>query len=438
MARPLFAYFAPVAKKQKGSPFCSIRALNSVQAFGPRGVCQCSFEQSGGAVTPRRTYGMRKKGSRWFFKYKENDAWRERAAGTSDYQEARKVRAQFIQDLEKGRLPNDRAKWTLKDSVAEWLSERQLRIRRGSYASEKTITRNLCREFGPDVTLEEIANIHSIRKYETIRLRQGISCKTVNNETMVLAAILKGANLWRQVADDYRPLRVAQTDVAKALTREETHRLVDAAISADISAVAPYAAIASWSTGARANEIRSMRLGAIHLDGDKPFVYISRASTKTDAGARYVALDTLGRWAFDKLVTRCKLLGGSQPEHYLCPTLLERHTRATDPLSGRRGYDLHHPQSSWQKEWNRLRKTIGLECRFHDLRHSYITRAAEAGVPLAVTQAQVGHMSAQMIAHYTHISIGAIHKAAEQIELQSLEFVSKLDLTSDEVAGGYQ
>jgi hypothetical protein len=73
-------------------------------------------------------------------------------------------------------------------------------------------------------------------------------------------------------------------------------------------------------------------------------------------------------------------------EHYVCPTLLEKHTRQADPLHGSTGFDVNHPQSSRD-----------------------ITRAAEAGVPLPVTQAQVGHMSVQMVEHYTHICQGAIH-----------------------------
>lgn len=81
-----------------------------------------------------------------------------------------------------------------------------------------------------------------------------------------------------------------------------------------------------------------------------------------------------------------------------------------------------------------MRKSVGiLHRRFHDLRHSYITRAAEAGVPLAVTQAQVGHLSTQMVAHYTHICQAAIHHAAEQIEKNSGDLLRFLDRSSIEV-----
>jgi site-specific recombinase XerD len=55
-----------------------------------------------------------------------------------------------------------------------------------------------------------------------------------------------------------------------------------------------------------------------------------------------------------------------------------------------------------------------------------VTRAAEAGVPLSVIQAQVGHLSPAMTDHYTHISVAAIHKAAKQIEENSQELLQQM------------
>jgi integrase len=132
-----------------------------------------------------------------------------------------------------------------------------------------------------------------------------------------------------------------------------------------------------------------------------------------------------------KLIDRAKRLGATQPDHYLLPTLLERHSRPTDPLYGKgEGFDPTHPMGSWAKEWNRFRKAAKIQHRrFHDLRHTYCTRAAEAGVALAITQAQVGHMSQALTAHYTHVSERAIHKAAQRIELHSADLMKHLGLT---------
>ncbi len=91
--------------------------------------------------------------------------------------------------------------------------------------------------------------------------------------------------------------------------------------------------------------------------------------------------------------------------------------------------DPAHPQSSFDAEWDDVRAKAKIEHRrFHDLRHSYITRCAEAGIPLSVVQAQVGHMSAAMTEHYTHVSEAAVHKAAKQLERESADLLKRLGL----------
>ena len=51
----------------------------------------------------------------------------------------------------------------------------------------------------------------------------------------------------------------------------------------------------------------------------------------------------------------------------------------------------------------------------HSLRHTFVTRAIEAGVPPHVVQAVVGHSSAAMTEHYTHLSDKAVLAAFEKI-----------------------
>jgi integrase len=380
----------------------------------------------------RRSRGVYLRRQYWYFKYKREDGnWVEHATRTTDYQQALAIRAAFLIDLKAGCLPNDRGRWTLEQVATKWLDDRQLRVASGTYRSERSIARNLLRVLGADTTLLNVADIHAVRRYESLRLREGVSAKTVNNEVLVLAALLREANLWHRVAVCYKALKVQSTDVGDALSRDETCKLIQIAQAAAPSAVAPFAALLSYSTGMRIKEIKQLRLGSIHVDTAKPFLQVRRSTTKTDRGARYVALDKIACWAMKKLLLRAKMLGAVEPEHCLFPTLREKHTRKTDPLYGGAGYDPTHPQSSWDKEWNEVRRLAGINRRFHDLRHSYITRAAEAGVPLLVTQAQVGHMTAGMTAHYTHVCQAAIHDAAEQIEKNSSELLTHFDFSDD-------
>jgi integrase len=41
---------------------------------------------------------------------------------------------------------------------------------------------------------------------------------------------------------------------------------------------------------------------------------------------------------------------------------------------------------------------------FHSLRHTFVSRAVESGVPVGIVRALVGHASASMTEHYAHIS----------------------------------
>jgi integrase len=52
------------------------------------------------------------------------------------------------------------------------------------------------------------------------------------------------------------------------------------------------------------------------------------------------------------------------------------------------------------------------EVSFHSLRHSTVSILKNNGVPQAVVQELVGHDSAQMSAHYTHVGREALEKAA--------------------------
>ncbi len=260
----------------------------------------------------RRSCGLYRRRQYFYFKYKNEDGvWLERTTHTTNYQEARATRAAFLRELEEGRLPNDRGRWTLEQAAAKWLDDRKLRVTQGTYLSERTITRNLLRVLGAKTTLLKLADIQTVKRYETLRLREGRSAKTVNNEVLVLAGMLRESNLWHRVAASYKPLRVQRSDVGDALTRDEACKLIQIAQAAEPGAVAPYAAVFSYSTGMR---IKQVRLGSIHMDTAQPFLQVRRPTTKTDKGARYVALDKIACWAMEKLLVRSKMLGAVEPD----------------------------------------------------------------------------------------------------------------------------
>jgi integrase len=226
--------------------------------------------------------------------------------------------------------------------------------------------------------------------------------------------ILRRGKLWARIADDFRPLPENKRGPGKALTPEQEKKLFEVAASKPGWSVAYCAALLASNTTARGGELKGLRIGDLNLI--EKTIRIQRASTKTDAGARIIPLNDTALWACARLLERAQKLGASDPNHYLFPAALFRHTLKTDPVQGS-GFDFTKPMQSWRTAWRNLTyeaKLSGL--RFHDLRHHCITKLAEAGVPDQTLMSISGHLNRQMLEHYSHIRMQAKRDAVAVLE----------------------
>ena len=90
---------------------------------------------------------------------------------------------------------------------------------------------------------------------------------------------------------------------------------------------------------------------------------------------------------------------------------------AHEQHKGERGYDPNQHQQYWDTAWRSLTDEAGFSgLRFHDLRHTFKTQMVERGVPIGVIQTFVGHMSARVVKHYTHVSSGVARRAVELLD----------------------
>lgn len=55
--------------------------------------------------------------------------------------------------------------------------------------------------------------------------------------------------------------------------------------------------------------------------------------------------------------------------------------------------------------------------RFHDNRHTALTRISVSGAPVSVIKSIAGHVSNAMLAHYTHVRQEAKQKIMDRVEL---------------------
>jgi integrase len=88
-------------------------------------------------------------------------------------------------------------------------------------------------------------------------------------------------------------------------------------------------------------------------------------------------------------------------------------------------WDVDRPMTTWVKSWRKLMIASGMKgFRFHDLRHTFRTLGAEAGVPLEVMMAQLGHMDRETSLEYVHIQQRALERAKQLIESEQAEILA--------------
>ena len=326
--------------------------------------------------------------------------WREKSTRTQSYAEAKKVRQAALQAQIEGRLPTDRAQAKLEAVSEKWLEDRKKLVAHQTWRIDKERMKPLTRAFGHkrlcDITSDDI------RAYQVKRAGE-VSNRTVNLEMKVLRQILKTCRLWARIADDYTRMPENTKGPGRALSDEEEKRLFSTARSNPRWEATYYAALLASNTTARGCELKGLRLEDVDLM--KGEMKIRRVTTKNDAGCRVVPLNDTAKWAVARLLERDQLLGCIEPTHYLFPACEHGHI---DPTCH---------QKSWRTAWRNLTRKANFKgLRFHDLRHHCITRLAEKGVPEQTLMAIAGHLSRQMLEHYSHVRMQAKREAVKAID----------------------
>ena len=243
--------------------------------------------------------------------------------------------------------------------------------------------------------------------------------------------------MWSGPLKNYSRLAEGEEKVGNALTATQKQLLEEVAASKEEWTVAYLAFALAVNTGMRGAEIKKLRLRHVDLDNRR----LTIEDAKTEAGNRIVELNQSAFSATTKLWVRAQQLGACEPNHYLLPADLSRHTKTTDPLKGKRGFDVEKHQESWSTAWRNLRSAAAaaIEQRaknedrellfaerkdvevlskigFHSMRRTFVTWMAERNVPLPVTMEMVGHISPKMTERYTRISSRAQRQAVELLD----------------------
>lgn len=190
----------------------------------------------------------------------------------------------------------------------------------------------------------------------------------------------------------YRQLR-ERTNVAIALSPEQERALLQA--TAGIDSACHTAAVLCLNTAMRSDEMRQLRWSQIDLE--KRCLVVGHS--KTDAGeGRPIPLNSA---AFEVLVRWAGRYPDAGPNHYVFPWCENRQI------------DLSRPTRGWRTAWRHALKLAGFHCRFHDLRHTCITKLAEGQANDMTIMAIAGHVSKKMLERYSQIRMQAKRAALD-------------------------
>jgi integrase len=195
--------------------------------------------------------------------------------------------------------------------------------------------------------------------------------------------------------------------VGKAYIPEEQTALLAAAGAARSPAIYP-ALMLALNAGMRDAEIRGLQWGRMDLFK----AYLTVGDSKTEAGeGRTIPLksDLLEAMVeYSKWYT--KRFHTIKPEWYVFPA------RIGTPATGqKRPLDPTKPMVTLKTSWNNVKAKAKVTGRWHDNRHTLITDLAESGAGDETIRDIAGHVSKQMLKHYSHIRMEAKRTAIESI-----------------------
>jgi integrase len=367
-----------------------------------------------------------KRGKVWWYKFTfASQTIRETSKSSSKTlaRDAERIRRREVEEGFNGVQKAARAQ-LFSVAAERWLQIKRTHLAPRSVNIEQHNLKHLKPVFGAmlltDITADDVAI------YQSRRLNEGASPKTVNLEVGTVRAILKRNRLWGNVQPDVRMLKT-RDDVGRALTQDEECALL-AACRESRSASLYIAVEIALTTCMRYSEIRLLRWEQINLA--KGELRVGKSKTEYGDG-RVIPLSErlksiVGFWA--------ARFPNRTPSHYVFPS--ERYGgKGKDDVFGFSGAvayrtDPTAPIGDWKEAWEAAKKRAGkalyreldapepLRCRFHDLRHTGCTRMLEAGVPFAVVSDIMGWSTStaiRMVRRYGHIGHSARRDAVNKL-----------------------
>jgi len=346
-----------------------------------------------------------KRGEVWWYKFyfagrlirETSKSTSKTVAKSAEQQRRRELEAGFhnISEVRQQRIRS------LKEIIDEYLVGYRLRFRAARFA--EYALGHVSRLLGTKLTVDIDAS--SVLGFQEDRLREGAAPKSVNEEVRFLLKMLgdPGEIVRAQLRKKKQLKLPVQNAIGKAFNDTETESLtVEAGKSKSPHIYTAF--MLARNAALRDNEIKTLTWAQIDLDAK--FLRVGKA--KTDAGEGrtiplnaelYEALLHYRAWYEERF-------GKAQDEWYLFAF--------GRPMP----FDPTRHVTSLKTAWKSVRKNANVKGRWHDNRHTLITELAESGAGDETIMQIAGHVSRQMLRHYSHIRMSAKRDALDAVLAQ--------------------
>jgi integrase len=315
--------------------------------------------------------------------------------------EAEKKRRRELEDGFNNLTSNSRVQrvQTVCSLASTFLDEYRVRKPKSATFAEYAL-RHPVRLLG-EMIVAEIGD-RDITVYQTARLKECASPKTINDEVVYLLRILGDrGEILRARLRKSRSLKLAVTSrPGKAYTADDKTALEAAAASSRSHRFRLFLTLATH-TGMRSKELRTVQWKG--LDLDKAILTVGESKTESGSG-RTIPLNSTALPAIRQYADWYRQrFGDVKPDWYVFPF---GRPHPSDPTK---------PVTTLKTAWRNAKDKAGVTGRTHDLRHTAITELAESGAPDQVIKDIVGHVTPQMLRHYSHVRTEAKRAALERL-----------------------
>lgn len=342
--------------------------------------------------------------------------------------EAQKALREFVDEIENGTVLQ-RSSWTFNDYIDHFV---ELREASGELtAISLDATKKRLHSIGyliGNLKLQEISP--SVLNIAYIDLRKGksksgkkLSGTTVNSIHKSVSVMLGQAVKEGIIREN--PCRKADvpkkdTQERKPLTSEQVHKLLD-----ELNPVEPMelAVILCTTLGLRRGEAVGLSWGDVDFIGNTVNVchsfdrFRNLKSPKTAAGARILPMSQFTANALHRRHAAQLALYGNGPNEFVNSTPEGPVMKpGTAIITG--DYEKRVNPDSFSRWWRENRNRLGVpDTTLHELRHSFLSIAAQQGVHPSVMQKLAGHNSPKITLDiYTHVNMDQQRRAMEAMQ----------------------